>query len=67
VRWNAALQREVAERKRVPTKHWPWPSKTLETIKAKLAALGEMSAAVSHGIEPASGGNENLLAGGAGC
>ena len=58
---NAALQREVAERKRVQ-KTLAVAEQTLEQ-SSKLAALGEMSAAVSHELNQPLAAMKTYLAG----
>ena len=58
---NAALQREIAERKRVQ-KNLAEAEQTLEQ-SSKLAALGEMSAAVSHELNQPLAAMKTYLAG----
>jgi len=58
---NAALQREIAERKRVQ-KNLVVAEQTLEQ-SSKLAALGEMSAAVSHELNQPLAAMKTYLAG----
>lgn len=58
---NAALQREIAERERAE-KHLEVAEQTLEQ-SSKLAALGEMSAAVSHELNQPLAAMKTYLAG----
>ena len=55
---NARLQREIAERQRVQ-ENLAVAEQTLAQ-SSKLAALGEMSAAVSHELNQPAGGDEDL-------